>query len=427
MRHCDDEHRMSNPIGHALRTIAVVVAVLLWPAAAHAARPAEVARTLERSPLFVDPAYSDAVGAGDRKALRRELEALGGPTRLILAPVVPGDAADGRARTLIALVRERLRGAGEDAGGSYLVIDDGYVSTSTFSGDTETVRGPAGDAASLVNGRDSAQSYREPVGATALELVRQLRRSPKALAADVVTLRTRQEREYRDRQSKAGADGGDNGTLWALIAVVAVVLAAGAAAVAVLLRRRGARVADGPLPVIPDRVFEHARAARRADLREQADQQLVALAGALDDQDVPDDETAQEAYQEALDAMTAARRRLSPDAPSVDLVGVLVLVDRARGLLASAAAIDAGRRPPAPEPLCTFNPLHGRASGTVEWKPDLRVPACATCTADLRAGRTPDALRDGDRPYFEADTVWARTGYGALTGDLVARVSRGER
>ncbi len=39
---------------------------------------------------------------------------------------------------------------------------------------------------------------------------------------------------------------------------------------------------------------------------------------------------------------------------------------------------------------------------------------CRACRADVRAGRAADVLRDGGgRPYFEADSPWATTGYGA--------------
>jgi hypothetical protein len=41
-------------------------------------------------------------------------------------------------------------------------------------------------------------------------------------------------------------------------------------------------------------------------------------------------------------------------------------------------------------------------------------------------GRAPAALQDRGRPYFERDTLWARTGFGALDDDLPARVLAGE-
>ncbi|MDX8152115.1 hypothetical protein SK069_10960 [Patulibacter brassicae] len=406
---------------------AVLAVVLLVPAIAQAARPAAIARELERSPLYVDPAYADALAPEDERALRAAIDRRPGTTRLLLTALVPGDAADGRARTLIELVRQRLRDAGEDADGTYAVVDGSYVTATTYRQGEEVLGDDAArDAAFLANnddGEGGRPSYREPVGAVALRFLRQLARPAAQRSAAAERLRATLRREYEARQREQAGDGGGV----PLVVVLAVVALVVLGAALLLYRRRGARVADGPLPVIPDRVFEHARAARRAELREDADEQLLALGEALDAQPVPEAEAAQEAYQEALDATTAARRRMRPDAPSVDLVGVLVLIDRARGLLARAAALDAGRRPPEPDRLCTYHPLHGRAASTVEWRPGLRVPACAACAADVRAGRTPDALRDGDRPYFEADSVWARTGFGALADDLVARVSRGER
>lgn len=408
--------------------VAVVLAIaattaLAWPSASLAARPADVARGLEDAPLYVDPVYADAVSAGERRELVRGLEALDRPTRLILAPLNPGDAADGRPGTLVELVLRRLQDAGEDPDGDYLVIDDAYVTAVTVRGGQEVQGGAAVRVAYLFNGRDTtAVNYRQPIGTTASQLVRELARPDEEVSADLARLRERQQRDAERRERVAGS-----GVPWVVVGVLVLAAVLGLVALLVRRRRRGASAVDAPLPLIPARVFEHARAARRAELREDADEQLLALADVLDREPVPDDEAAQEAYQEALDGMTGARRRLTPDAPTVDLVGVLVLVDRARRLLARAAALDAGRRPPAPEPLCTFHPLHGRAASTVDWRPDLRVPACAACAADLQAGRTPDALRDGDRPYFEADTVWARTGFGALSDDLLGRVSRGER
>jgi len=42
------------------------------------------------------------------------------------------------------------------------------------------------------------------------------------------------------------------------------------------------------------------------------------------------------------------------------------------------------------------------------------------------AGRPPDALRDDGTPWFETDSLWARTGYGVFEPDLAQRVGRGE-
>lgn len=401
-----------------LLALVLAAALSASPPAAQAARPVEVARALQDGPLYVDATYADTVPSATRRSLTRRLRALERPTRLILAPVVPGDAAGGDASTLVETVSRRLRDAGVDADGDYLVVDDGFVTGVTVRGGGSAGGGPAQTVAYLFNGRDTtAANFERPIGETASLLVDELGRPTADVTKDLDRVREQSE-EAADR-----ADG--SGAPWVLVGLLVLLVAAATALI--VRRRRGALVADGPLPVIPDRVFEHARAARRADLREDADEQVLALAEVLDRQPVPDEPAAQEAYQEALDAMTGARRRTTPEASTVDLVGVLVLVDHARRALARAGALDAGRRVPNPAPLCTLNPLHGRAATGVGWGVDLRVPACEACATALRDGRAPDALRDGDRPYFEGDSVWARTGFGALADDLVARVSRGER
>lgn len=411
----------------ALLVLAALLLTLPAPASA-ATPPAQLARALERSPLYVDPLYADAVPPATRVRIERGLRQLDQRILVVLAPVLPGDAYGGRARNLIAVLRQRLADRGAPTDGTFAVLQDRYLVVEEFVRGREVYRPRTRDAVSLANFEKTGTTptYRLPLADPALRFVANLRQPPARLSARVAAMRTEQQRTAeRFREQSDGRRDNGTGTTIALVAVGVLLLA-----VVVLLlvrRRRGAVAVDGPLPVIPERVFRHAREARRADLRQDADRELLALATALDEQPVPSAAAGQDAYQLALDAYTAARRRMTPDAPSVDLVGVLVLVDRARSLLARAAALDAGRRPPEPGPLCTFNPLHGRAARTVAWREDLRVPACAACAADLAAGRNPDALRDGDQPYLEADSVWARTGFGALTDDLVERVARGER
>jgi hypothetical protein len=354
------------------------------------------------------------------------VRATGRPVFVALVPLEEGDAFNGRARLFIAALRSRL-----DRDGVYLVSDDEYLSAEEYRSGVRARDVKSEDALTLANFGDRPGTSS---GRTLLDRVESflanLRQTPARLAARVAAYEKASEERARTRTTSdafgrpSSSDGGGPGTA---VAVVAVVLLLGAAAWIVRRRRRGARPADGPMPVIPHRVFEHARAAQRADLAEDADRELLALATLLDEQRVPEREEAQDAYQRALDAYSAARRRTGDEAPAVDLVGVLVLVDQARGDLARAAGLESGHRVAPQRPLCAFHPLHGRSTRTVPWQRGLQVPACAACAKAVRGGRTPDALRDGDVPYFEADTVWARTGYGAWADDLVERVSRGER
>ena len=52
------------------------------------------------------------------------------------------------------------------------------------------------------------------------------------------------------------------------------------------------------------------------------------------------------------------------------------------------------------------------------------APACGACAADVEAGRSPDWLYDGATPCAEADTVWARTLFGAVGDDLATQLPR---
>jgi len=129
-------------------------------------------------------------------------------------------------------------------------------------------------------------------------------------------------------------------------------------------------------------------------------------------------------YQSAADSvlrglMTPAEpggRRYGPQLR--EAVGALVLAQAGRAELGRHGR----KEDPGPYRPCFFDPLHGRATGTVDvpGRGDLEVPACRPCAASVSNGRTPDALafafpsRRRPRPYYEERTVWARTGYGAL-------------
>lgn len=105
-----------------------------------------------------------------------------------------------------------------------------------------------------------------------------------------------------------------------------------------------------------------------------------------------------------------------------DLAGVLVLVNLGRG----------------GPPLCFFNPLHGTSARLVTWRligtrEQLRVPACTDCQHAVSRYRPPEVLPDtvGKKhvPYLEVDperSVWAATGFGVLSDDLVDRILRGD-
>ncbi|HEV2776855.1 MAG TPA: hypothetical protein VGV90_14775, partial [Solirubrobacteraceae bacterium] len=227
-------------------------------------------------------------------------------------------------------------------------------------------------------------------------------------------------RPVADETEEGGATG------WLVALGILAALGAGSALVHRRRRHRHARPAPVEEPLIPARVFRHAHTAQAGELREQIEERLLTFAERIDRRGTPSDEAAQERQQHALDAYAAARRVLASDPRMVDLVGALVLVEDGTRALAAAEALEAGRPAPPPVPLCFFDPRHPASTKPVEWKPDLTVPACGACRSDLRRGRPPDALRDDGRPWFETDSLWARTGFGVFDPDLAERVGRGE-
>jgi len=386
---------------------------------------ARTAAALERSPVVVSAPYDAVITPAAERRLVRKIKALDQPILMALVPLVEGDQFNGDARAFVSTLRDRM-----NRDGIYVAVDNRYLRAFEYRAGETFYRGSAEDAMQLAN-------YANPDGSRATDAYDRtlLERAERfldnlALPAAELEKRTAAFESQRDQQISRGNDPRDGGSALATVLVGGAILLIAGFLVHRARRRSGARPASSALPVLPDRVFEHARAAQRANLREDADDELMKLSKVLDDQPMPKKPAAQDAYQRALDAYAAARRRTGTEAPTVDLVGALVLVDHARHDLATAAAVDAGKKPRKRPALCVFDPLHGRADRNVRWQHDgrrLQVPACTACATAVERGADPDALRDGDRPYFEADSVWARTGFGAFSDDLVERVARGER
>ena len=78
---------------------------------------------------------------------------------------------------------------------------------------------------------------------------------------------------------------------------------------------------------------------------------------------------------------------------------------------------------------CFFDPRHGAGTNATRWQlgtQETDIPACRACAQAIEQDRAPLALQDDGRPYFERDTLWARTGFGAIADDLPQRVLAGE-
>ena len=122
----------------------------------------------------------------------------------------------------------------------------------------------------------------------------------------------------------------------------------------------------------------------------------------------------------AFDAYAAASKLLedADDGDALSLLAALELTCR------GDAALRGQVRSP-----CFFDPRHGPAKTRTRWRlggAEADIPACRPCARRIAKGRAPLALQDDGRPCFERDTLWARTGFGALDEDLAARVLSGE-
>lgn len=407
--------------------LAGTLAVLLGTGSAGAQPSAaeEIADALRRSPVYVDDAYETALPPDRQQELVAQIEDTGLPLYVVAVPLTTGDAFGGDPRQLAGAVHDRL---GRDA-----VI----LTTSDFADALEGWEWPhgkhqAGPAAAAVlhldEMRDAGLGARlakavEIVAAGNGDEVYEQATEDVRTPTPTPTPATETPAGAEDTEGAGGGTGGSVGTV-ALIAAAAVVLTVLAGLL--LVRRR--RVTGGPAPfAFPRAVFAAATAADEADLRRRAEAEVVALGEAA--QGHPHDADPA-GLRRALDAYAAAGTVLDAARGRADLAGVLALVLEGRDALQGSRTA---------QPLCFFNPLHGRGARRLKWRPlgrrdHLRVSACAACTTAVQTRRAPEVLTervDGrDLPYFEVPaerSLWAATGYGSLVSNpLAARVARGD-
>lgn len=403
----------------------VALAALVAAAAPAAAvtTPGQIAEKLRRAPLVIDASLDDAVPDAQRRAVLRAIDVAPYPVWVVLVPLTAGDRYGGDASRFLSVIHGRL---GRD--GVYVTVNERVLTARAYGVDDQQ---PDLSKASTVANFES-DDFDEPQIDKVRRLVEVLR-APDLSARYARTEARLAERRKRSplapSQTSEEAEDDDSGAGWLLPVgggLVALLALGGLPLARRRGRRRHARPAPEDAPVIPARVFEHARTAQAGDLREEIEARLVAFAEHIDREEVPSREAAQERQQHALDAYAAARRVLQLKPRMVDLVGALVLVEDGSRSLAAAEALEAGRLAPSPAPLCFFDPRHPGETRPVGWERGLTVAACPACKADLRARRSPDTLLDAGRPWFETDSLWARTGFGAFEPDLAQRVLRGE-
>jgi hypothetical protein len=398
------------------------------PGQAGAPSPGEkIAAELRRSPIYVDPSLAEALPRDRRARLMERMRRSPIPIFIVIVPLVRGGTWDDPDE-LITVVHDRF---GRD--GAYITMDefDGGLTGRQFGGPEEQQR----------NTRYAVltQFHQEEMRNATL--------ADRLLRAVDLIVAGRGQAEYEAATADLGRGSGTRrgtGTGTAEDGFPVLPVALGGVAVAAVAglviwrARRGARVerAEHPL-LLPRAVLDAAKRANEDELRDQAHHEVIAFGELLDESEI--DTSRPEvtaAMTRALDAYQAAGKVLDAADGVPDLAGVLVLVDRGRDALASARSLAEGGGEIPPSPLCFFNPLHGDAHVSVDWRPigqrdRLRVQACRACAKAVRAHRAPEFLtaRAGERivPYFEVEgTLWAETGYGQLRDDLVRRVLRGD-
>lgn len=386
----------------------------------------KIADALEESPVYVDPSYESAVPAGKQRQLVDQIEQSGIPVKVVLVPLVEGDAWGGESKQLVGVLRDRMGVGARDEKPVFLTTGEtGPEWLSGYEGPGETYQ--ARDAAAVVGFEKDMEGR---------GLAARVSRAVDILEAGDGS--ARYEKATAGLRDKGPAGGGEPGTpyLWpALTAAVAAV----AGALLVVSRRRAAAAISSP-----PSVFAAAREADEQGLRGRAEDEVLRFGEELSAAE-PAGDDASAALRLALDAYAAAGSVLDEADGVPDLAGVLALVAEGRDALRDATAPPPrGRLRKRPRPadrtlLCFFHPLHGRAAGRVRWRPlgrreGLRVAACEACASAVAEHRAPEALtgRYGNRdvPYFQIppeQSLWSATGYGSVgEGTLTARVARGD-
>ncbi|MFB8767246.1 hypothetical protein VSQ78_05985 [Nocardiopsis alba] len=423
----DTRPGIRRPLGLLISPL--IVLLCLAPVSAHAesttSSSAEtIANALRESPVYVDPVYSTVLSEETREEAVATIEESGLPVRVVLTPLLSGDDWDGDASALAAAVHDRMGGAGH-----YLVLEG-----DSFQGQDLP---PSVDGSSELRAHYAAlaSSYATEFDGTVGE--RMERAVEFAVSDDPEAVYEEYVSAYED--SRVAAPGPPSGNAdgatvwpWALGTGALLILLVGGY---LLWTRRPTA------PSMPQHAaFANASQARRESLERQAERELIEVGERLGAMEPATGTDASLSLGRALDAHDAARRVAEhlEEGSLADVVGVLVLLDLAEDGLAAAGR---GRRWSGADRRrhCYANPLHGTGTTDTDWRQlgatrSVRVPLCGGCAKAVRARTRPAALQvehEGRSvPYYEVpaeESVWAATGFGSLSDDLVERILRGER
>lgn len=393
--------------------LTLVLSIAAVPASAAqtpAERAREIATALTKDPLYIDPAYASGLPESLRADVRTKGKALPYPVYTIVLPLTPSDVFEGKESNVLTLVTDALRKPG-----LYVVVDG----SQRFPW-TETKDVPQLPDEQLRNARDHAlKDTGYDAGPTET-----IARMYELLAGPALPRVERPQNPARRPGDVVRSDGFPVVTV--VVAALAILVLLG---LIIGLRRRGNGSGSRKTFTIPPHVAATVAAERRRRLTKETTAELTQLGSDLAALPTVAGEGLRH-QQVALDAHDAAGRVLDASRDLVDVVGAMVLLDQGRREYNIARALAAGRKPEEVQPLCAFNPLHGRASGQptrVESDGStVTLPLCAQCRKALKHKSAPASLPGDDGPYWHGDDLWARTFFGALGDDLPAAVSRGE-
>jgi hypothetical protein len=367
-----------------LRLLLASVVVLALPAlaAAHSSivigKAADALKTGD--PVWVDPAAIPSIGPSEADELRREIRAAGGG---IAVAVMPADALH-EARSAEDVLREIARRVGR--AGTYAVVVGGQFRAGSSAG-PERARVP----------ELADEAFEE--------------HSDQGLAPTLLA--------FVEAVGEERGGGGDDGGLSPAGAIGLGLAATGVATalgVFVLGRRRR-------------------RAAELAEVKEVAEEDLLALGGDIRELDLDvelpgADPRAKEDYGQALTSYERASSAFGRARAPEDLEEVSAALEEGRYAMTSAKARLAGEEPPERRPPCFFDPRHGPSVRDVEWAPPggepRLVPACGADAIRVEEGEEPAArnVLVGGRPtpYWNAGPAyapWASGFFGGAAGSLV--------
>ena len=380
---------------------------------------------LRESPVHIDPSFSSALPEERAGALAERITDSRIPLRLLAVPLIEGGDWSGDADHMVAAVHDRIGGRAH-----YLVTDGRSVTGHDFGTESAPEEQRAFYSALAV-------SYELGYDAPAAEKVERsveiaLSDDPYGTYEELVETR---QKGPLDWMYSLGPGGYSALVIlpWALAVMALVGLGVG------VYRWRRPRA----VPTVPQHAaFDNANLARREELVRKAGRELVEFGeriGAA--RPHTDDPGATDALRRALDAHAAARSvhdRLPDEGALVDVAGVLVLLDMAEDHMARATRPAQKRKTSPLRSHCYANPLHGTDTKVTKWREfgglnDIRVPLCAVCAKAVRDRTRPTVLaaryRGREVPYYEVpkeESVWAATGFGTLSDDLVERVLRGD-